>query len=57
VAIGGITENNIMDLSGSGIAGVALVSSIFAQKNIGVSVSRLLSLTEKILESDQGDAR
>ena len=57
VAIGGITENNIMDLSGSGIAGVALVSAIFAQKDIEVSVSRLLLLTEKILKSEQGDAR
>ena len=51
VAIGGITENNIMDLTDSGVAGVALVSAIFAQKDINASVLRLLSLTEKIIKS------
>lgn len=34
VAIGGINRNNIMELSGSGICGVALVSAIFASKDI-----------------------
>ena len=33
VAIGGITKDNILALSGSGISGVAVVSAIFAQKD------------------------
>lgn len=34
VAIGGINKENILTLSGSGIAGVAVVSAIFAAKDI-----------------------
>jgi len=49
VAIGGITEENIMELSGSGIAGAAVVSAIFAKDDVAASASRLLALTEKML--------
>lgn len=51
VAIGGITEDNIMELSGSGIAGAAVVSAIFAKEDAAASSARLLTLTEKMLES------
>ena len=34
VAIGGIKQDNIRELSGSGISGVAVVSAIFAAENI-----------------------
>ena len=34
VAIGGITQDNVKELSGSGINGVAVISAIFAQKDI-----------------------
>lgn len=34
VAIGGITKDNICQLSGSGICGIAVISAIFAQKDI-----------------------
>ena len=34
VAIGGITKDNLMELKGSGIDGIAVVSAIFAQENI-----------------------
>ena len=34
VAIGGINQQNIDELKGSGIAGVAVISAIFAQQNI-----------------------
>lgn len=51
VAIGGITEDNIMELSGSGIAGLAVVSAIFAKEDAAASSARLLTLTEKMLES------
>ena len=51
VAIGGITEENIMELSGSGIAGAAVVSAIFAKEDISASAAKLLTLTEKMLGS------
>jgi len=51
VAIGGITEENIMELSGSGIAGAADVSAIFAKEDVAASAATLLTLTEKMLES------
>jgi thiamine-phosphate diphosphorylase len=41
VAIGGITKNNVSKLAGSGIAGVAVVSEIFAQQNIPQAVEAL----------------
>jgi thiamine-phosphate pyrophosphorylase len=51
VAIGGITEDNIMELSGSGIAGTAVVSAIFAKDDVAASAAKLLALTEKMLGS------
>ena len=51
VAIGGITEENIMELSGSGIAGAAVVSAIFAKEDVTVPSARLLTLIEKMLSS------
>ena len=51
VAIGGITEDNIMELSGSGIAGTAVVSAIFAKDDVAASAAKLLTLTEKMLGS------
>ncbi len=52
VAIGGINEENIMELSGSGIAGVAVVSAIFAKDDAAASASKLLTLVEKMLRSN-----
>jgi thiamine-phosphate pyrophosphorylase len=49
VAIGGITEDNIIELSGSGIAGAAVVSAIFAKDDIAASAAKLLVLAEKML--------
>ena len=34
VAIGGISQKNVMQLSGTGICGIAVISAIFAQKDI-----------------------
>ena len=51
VAIGGITEDNIIELSGSGIAGAAVVSAIFAKDDIAASAAKLLVLAEKMLGS------
>lgn len=48
VAIGGITEENIMSLSGSGISGISVVSAIFGSNDVALSASRLRSLADKI---------
>ena len=49
VAIGGIGPDNILELLGCGIQGVAVVSSIFAQKNIAQAASHLRALSEQII--------
>lgn len=41
VAIGGISQDNILGLRGSGVAGVAVVSGIFAAAGIGKAVKAL----------------
>lgn len=48
VAIGGIDQNNILRLAGTGIAGVAVVSGIFAAKEIGKAVKTLKQCAEVI---------
>lgn len=48
VAIGGIGKENIMQLEGSGICGVAVISAIFAQPDIAAAARELRSLTEKV---------
>ena len=49
VAIGGITSENITNLYGSGINGVAVVSAILAQDNILTATTQLLHLTHPFL--------
>ena len=49
VAIGGIYKHNILELSGTGIDGVALVSAIFSANNIEEECSELLKLSEKMV--------
>lgn len=48
VAIGGITDKNILELKGTGIAGIALVSAIFASSDIKSECEKLLSLSNKL---------
>ena len=48
VAIGGIGKDNIMQLAASGIDGVAVISAIFAQKDIRAAAFELLRLSEKV---------
>ncbi len=48
-AIGGISRDNILELSGTGIHGVALVSAIFSSKDIKKECERLRSLSEKMV--------
>ena len=48
VAIGGISEENLTSLAGTGIAGVAVVSALFAQRDIETAARRLRALTETL---------
>ena len=49
VAIGGINRDNILQLSDSGVDGVALVSAIFSAKDIEGACQRLRALSEKMV--------
>ena len=51
VAIGGITEDNAAQLSGTGIDGIAVVGAIFAQKNIFEAAVRMRAAAEKIKQT------
>ena len=48
VAIGGINRNNISELRGTGISGVAVVSGIFAAEDIEAECRLLLDLARKV---------
>lgn len=50
VAIGGITRENISELDGLGLAGVAVVSALFAQPDVEAAARELLPLCEKLAE-------
>ena len=49
VAIGGIGPQNILELKGSGISGVAVISAIFASENIRIATTELKKLAEKVV--------
>lgn len=49
VAIGGISKDNIIELKKSGIAGVSVISAIFAQNDIVAATAELKSLAEQIV--------
>ncbi|MEA4921553.1 MAG: thiamine phosphate synthase [Clostridiaceae bacterium] len=51
VAIGGICEDNILQLSGSGVDGVALVSAIFGSGDIKQQCRRLRLLSEQMVKA------
>ncbi len=48
VAIGGITLHNLYELAGSGIAGVAVISAIFASDDIREAAHKLFCLSEEL---------
>ena len=50
VAIGGINKGNMMQISGTGADGVALVSAIFAAENIEEECRELKSISEKMVK-------
>lgn len=49
VAIGGVSKDNILQLKGTGVDGVAVVSAIFAAENIKGRCEELRSLTEEMV--------
>ncbi len=50
IAIGGITKDNVYELAGSGICGVAVISAIFGQNDIKKATEDLKVSVEKMLE-------
>ncbi len=52
VAIGGINETNINQLTNTGLSGVAVVSGIFAQENIKETTERLKEKVNRIVKGD-----
>ena len=49
VAIGGIHAGNLLELSGSGVDGVAVVSAIFAAADPGKATTQLLELAKEMV--------
>lgn len=50
VAIGGIQANNILDLKGTNVDGVAIVSAIFAAKDIKSATKDLKKLADELVK-------
>ena len=49
IAIGGITQENVKELAGSGICGIAVISAIYGQKDIKAASEKLKEATEKMV--------
>lgn len=50
IAIGGITKDNVAELSGSGICGVAVISAIFGQNDIQKATEELKKSVQDMLD-------
>ena len=51
VAIGGITSENIPQLAGSGICGIAVISAIYGQKDIYKATASLKKITREMVRA------
>ncbi len=51
VAIGGLNHENISELAGSGVDGVALVSAVFAADDIESECRKLYSISEAMVNA------
>lgn len=51
IAIGGISKENVSELAGTGICGIAVISAIFAQKDIKNATKELKLLTKEMVEA------
>ena len=49
IAIGGIGKKNVMELAGTGICGIAVISAVFAQPDIRAAAEELKNLTEEMI--------
>ena len=49
VAIGGITKDNLGELKGTGIAGISVISALYAQKDIKAAAEDLKKRTSEML--------
>jgi len=49
IAIGGISELNILELSGTGIDGIAVVSALFAKSEIKMAAKNLCNLSHNMV--------
>ena len=53
VAIGGISYDNVCEMKGSSVSGVAVVSAIFAAENPGEATKDLLVKAQKLVEENE----
>jgi len=51
IAIGGISVDNVSELAGSGICGVAVISAIFGQPDIEGATKKLKAMTEQMVKA------
>ncbi len=51
IAIGGISKANVLELSGTGICGIAVISAIFAQPDIENATKELFDLTSQMVNA------
>ena len=52
VAIGGISKTNILDLAGSGVDGVAVVSALFGAPDPGAAAAELAALAQEMVSKN-----
>lgn len=50
VAIGGIKKDNVMQLAGSGAAGISVISGIYGQPDIRTACEELLALAKEMIK-------
>lgn len=55
IAIGGISKENVTELSGSGICGIAVISAIFAQPDIEAAVRELRQRTLAMVNENDAE--
>lgn len=51
VAIGGIKASNLMELKGTGIDGISVISAIFGQPDPGAATAGLVKMTREMLQA------
>ena len=51
IAIGGITADNVKELAGKGLAGIAVISAIFGAEDIEAAAAKLRAVTKEMVEA------